>query len=181
MREFTDKEISYWLGFSATEMWDEFMPNLDDDTKAKCSKIIGDEMDSLVMAGKAKLYDGSEQALKTLKSSGYNLIFLSNCTNDYLKYHKKQFHLEKYFTGFYPAEKYGYIPKYEIFEYINADFSGDFIAIGDRFIDMELAEKHNLKAIGCGYGYGTAKELAYANVIIEDVSELSSAVENLDS
>ena len=30
-KEFTDKEISKWLGFSSIDMWNSFMPNLKED------------------------------------------------------------------------------------------------------------------------------------------------------
>lgn len=37
---------------------------------------------------------------------------------------------------------------------------------------MELAEKHNLKFIGCNYGFGKTDELLNANYIINNFNEI---------
>ena len=100
------------------------------------------------------------------------MIFLSNCKTDYMNVHKEYFHLENYFTGFFCSEQYGFIPKHEIFSAIQLRYNGDFVIIGDRFQDMEIAIKHNLKSIGCSYGYGNADELKTATNIIFDIGQL---------
>jgi len=82
------------------------------------------------------------------------------------------FHLDDYFSAFYCAEDFGFQAKHEIFGRIQKDIAGDFIVIGDRFHDMEIAQKHGLKAIGCGYGYGQAHELISADFIASSVDEI---------
>lgn len=55
---------------------------------------------------------------------------------------------------------------------IKRHFEGDFLVIGDRFHDMEVARVHHLKAIGCGYGYGSEEEFSGASVIAGAPEEL---------
>lgn len=171
-REFSDQDISYWLGFTAVEMWNCFLPNLPDDEKQKCSALIGGEMIHLINKGLAKLYPQTEDVLQKLKDLGYNLIFLSNCKKAYMEAHMKQFQLDRFFTSFYCSENFDFIPKHEIFHVIKADYPGDFIIIGDRFQDMEIAEKHRLESVGCLYGYGTHVELKSATWRIEKLSDI---------
>jgi phosphoglycolate phosphatase len=171
-KEFSDQEISYWLGFTAEEMWRSFLPNLPDEERQKCSTLIGAEMLRLISNGTAELYPKAEQVLQSLQDKGYHLIFLSNCKRAYMEVHIQQFQLDRFFSAFYCSEDFCFIPKHEIFPTIQSDFSGDFIIIGDRFQDMDIAKAHKLQSIGCLYGYGTPAELESAAFLIEDLSDL---------
>lgn len=173
------KKISYWLGFSAKDMWDSFMPNLPKEIKDKCSKIIGDEMLRLVKCNKAELYPDALNVLHQLKKLGYNLIFLSNCKHTYMEAHKQAFALDDYFCEFYCTEDYDFKPKHIIFETIKQKYYGEFIIIGDRFQDMEVAQKFGLKSIGCRYGYGSETELMYATYVVNNDYEISLCVKSM--
>jgi len=171
-KEWTDHEISRWLGFSSKDMWNAFMPDLPQSMKDECSGLIGDAMLRFVHDGKAQLYPHALETLQQLITDGYTLIFLSNCKRNYMLAHIEQFHLEHYFSAFYCTEDFAFQAKYEIFNTINRDFSGEFIIIGDRFQDMEIAEKHGLKSIGCSYGYGEKQELLYASATASSVEQI---------
>ena len=175
-RSFTDYEIGYWLGFSSNDMWRMFQPELEQEKRDICREIIGSEMGALAEAGEAELFPGAEEVLAGLKKSGYRLIFLSNCRRKYQQRHNKMFGLDRYFDHFYCAEEYDYIPKYEIFRKFRDKHDGDFIVIGDRFHDMETAEKNGLRAIGCAYGYGSLDELKAADIVVNSVCEIPEAV-----
>ncbi len=171
-KEFTDQEISYWLGFTADEMWKCFLPNLPEEEKKICSALIGQEMLRLIHTGLAELYPQAENILKNLKDAGYQLIFLSNCKHAYMDAHVKHFYLDRFFSSFYCSEDFGFVSKSEIFNTIKTNYPGDFIVIGDRFHDMEIAERHNLQSIGCLYGYGFRDELENATWCIETLSDI---------
>ena len=167
-----NNEISKWLGYSSRDMWNAFMPNLSDEEKAKCSSIIGESMINQVNDNKVKLYDGALEVLNYLNSKGYNLIFLSNCKIEYMNKHKKLFKLDNYFNAFYCTEQFGFIPKYEIFKVIKKKYTGEYIIIGDRIVDIEIATMHDEVSIGCSYGYGELWELYEASTLIDDIKEL---------
>lgn len=171
-KEFTDQEISYWLGFTAYDMWKSFLPNLPEEEKKKCSTMISKEMISLINMGKAELYPQAENILQKLKDLGYNLVFLSNCKHAYMEAHIKQFRLDRFFSVFYCSEDFGFIPKHEIFKTIKVNHPGDYIVIGDRFQDMEISEVYNLQSVGCLYGYGVPIELQYATYRIDNLSDI---------
>lgn len=179
-KEFTDQEISHWLGFTADDMWRCFLPNLPEEEKKKCSAIIGKEMICFINKGMAELYPQAENTLQKLKDIGYHLIFLSNCKHAYMEAHMKQFRLDRFFCAFYCSEDYDFIPKHEIFKTIKASYSGDCIVIGDRFHDMEIAEKHDLQSVGCLYGYGAPNELQHATYRINNLSDMLPLLQNID-
>ncbi len=173
-KEWTDNEISRWLGFSSKDMWNTFMPSLPQVIKDECSQIIADAMLRFVHEGKARLYPHATTVLQQLGEAGYNLIFLSNCKHNYMLSHISVFRLYDYFSDFYCTEDFDFKPKYEIFNTIKQNHIGEFIVIGDRFHDMEIAEKHGLKAIGCSYGYGEEWELSKATSVSSQVTDIVS-------
>ena len=172
-------EISSWLGYSGEEMWKRFLPELEQEYRENARRIIGKEMAESLDSGEAELFCGVKEVLTKLKEKGHTLLFLSNCRVRYQERHTQKFGIDKLFDVFYPAEKFGFIPKYEIFRQFRDDFEGDFIMIGDRFHDMEVAEKNNIFSIGCAYGYGNADELKNADVIVNDVREIPDAVNRI--
>jgi phosphoglycolate phosphatase len=90
--------------------------------------------------------------------------------------HCRQFGLNRFFAVCYCAEDYNWISKAEIFPDIRNHFDGTFAVIGDRHQDMELARKHDLKFIGCSYGYGSFGELDSANAIVQKPEEIPDAL-----
>ena len=179
-KQYTDREISYWLGFNSTDMWNNFQPDLEIEVREKARKILGKDMADRVRNGEGELFPHTEETLSLLKNSGYRLIFLSNCRRAYMNLHTSVFGLDRFFDRFYCCEDYNFIPKYEIFPEIRKNHGGEFIVIGDRFHDIETAVKNSLKSIGCAYGYGSPDELSSADIIVNDISEIPQAVKVLE-
>jgi phosphoglycolate phosphatase len=171
-KEYSDDDIKKWIGMDVKTMWNTFMPDIPHEYKDKYGDFIGKEMLALINEGKAMLYDGAEELLEQLKKYGYKLIFLSNCKRSYMEAHIRAFKLERFFDSFYCTEDYGFSTKYEIFNDIKLAYNGEFIVIGDRKSDIEVAEKHLLKSIGCTYGYGTLDELKTADYFANSPKEI---------
>ena len=171
-KEWTDKEISVWLGYTSTDMWNEFMPELKGCEKENTSKIIGKTMIDIIRRGNAVLYDGAIDVLSYLKNKGYSLIILSNCKTEYLELHNKIFSLDKYFDELICTQKFNYKPKYEVFNYIKDKYPSDYVVIGDRYHDIEIKKHHDIKAIACTYGYGKTEEFEIADILISNIEEI---------
>ena len=182
LRNFSDEEIGSWLGWSPKDMWNAFAPDLPDGLKEWSIKSVGRGMLQGIAAGNSELYPGTEEVLAGLRDAGHTLIFLSNCRHDYMEAHRREFDLDRFFSGFYCAEDYDQIPKPRIFEHIRADFAdrpegrNEYVAIGDRFHDMELAYAHGLRSIGCLYGFGEPDELKDATAKVESITEIPAVV-----
>ncbi|MBC2582362.1 HAD family hydrolase [Clostridium sp. DJ247] len=169
-----EEEISYWLGFGSKEMWQEFMPNLPEETKIQCRDIIAEEMKSRIEQGKAVLYDGALETLEYLKNKGYHLVFISNCRKYYRDSHDKLFNLSNYFQTMLCSEEYDFIPKYEILDKVKHNYPEEMAIVGDRKHDMEAGRKNGIYTIGCKYGFGLEVELQGADIIIYDISDLKN-------
>ncbi|PKM51193.1 MAG: HAD family hydrolase [Firmicutes bacterium HGW-Firmicutes-7] len=171
-KEWTNKEVSYWLGLSSKEMWEQFMPHIDEEMRKKASEIIGQELIKQIKLGKAKLFDGAIETLQYLKAKGYKLIFLSNCNSYYKEIHKSIFGLDRYFTELIGAQEFNYIPKSSILELVMQKYEPDMCIVGDRVQDINAGRMNGLKTFGCLYGYGLQNELEDADIKINNIIEL---------
>ena len=179
LRNFSDDQIAKWLGWSPRDMWNTFAPGLSDESKKESIARVGRGMLEGIEPGNCALSPGTEEALQELLDQGNTLIFLSNCRHDYMEACRKAFGLDRFFAGYYCAEDYDQIPKPQIFEHVRRDFGDnglEFVAIGDRFHDMELAYVHGLRSIGCLYGFGDPEELRDATARVEAVTAIPAVV-----
>lgn len=166
-REYTDEDVSKYLGVNAPDMWNDFMPELPDEEKNSASMIIGREMIEGVLGGKALLFDGITDVLTGLKQKGYRMIILSNCRHSYMEAHRKALELDRWFDDYFCAEDYNFIPKEKIFyDIINKYPDTDYIMIGDRASDFRVGKVHGIKTIGCAYGFGTEDERRLCDRIV---------------
>ena len=86
-RDFTDDEITKWLGYSAMDMWQAFMPELSVEDRVYYSKEIGQIMTEKIQNKQAVLYDGALETLAYLKNKGYHVLYLSNCGHLFMSHH----------------------------------------------------------------------------------------------
>ncbi|MBR5430386.1 MAG: HAD family hydrolase [Firmicutes bacterium] len=181
-REYTDEEVSVWLGVSAPDMWKSFMPQLADPIWQQASTIIGREMVQQIKEGQALLYPGIPEALEELRSAGWRLLILSNYRHAYMEAHREFFGLDRWFDGYYCAEDFGFIPKEDIYDKIAADYpQEEHMIIGDRDSDFRVGLTHGRPVIGCKYGFGTAEELLVCNAVIDSPAALPDAVRRLSA
>lgn len=173
-RQWTDDEVSYWLGYSSKDMWRQFMPELDEDIRNQASKCVGQEMLNQLSQGNAALYDGAIETLEYLKNKGYKLVFLSNCGIKYRNMNRDTFNLDQYFDNLVCSEEHKYIPKHQILSDIKDKYQEKMVMIGDRIHDMEAGIKNNIVTIGCKYGYGHEEEFKNADYVIENIKELKN-------
>lgn len=171
-RTYSDGEISRWLGYTKVDMWNSFMPELEESYKEKAGGIIGEEMRRLIRIGEAALYEGTVEVLEYLKSKRHKLMILSNCSEAYLLDHMDMFSLVQYMERCIATESYDFISKTEIVRsLIEGDPSG-YMIIGDRHHDIDAGLENGIRTVGCSYGYGTPEEYDRAEVVIGDIREL---------
>ena len=171
-REFRDEEITKWLVYSVQDMWNSFMPEFSQEKKMFYAGEVGRLMTEKIRHKEAVLYDGALETLQYLKDKGYYLLYLSNCGHAYMDMHADCFGLRNYFDHMYCSGDYDQKPKYEIFNVIKEEYPCEYLVVGDRFHDMEVARYHKVYTAGCIYGFGTREEIGDADVLLEDIRDL---------
>lgn len=178
--EISDETIKSWLGLNAADMWKSFAPSLPEKIREEASLIIGKNMVLEIESGNARWYEGAAETLTKLKKRGYEMYVLSNCKKIYAEVNYRIFHMSEWFKDFLSAESFGWIPKTEIMLDFSRKKPGEYVIIGDRDKDIMCAKACGGKAIGCSYGYGSSKELAGADFIIGDISNLPNVIDEIN-
>lgn len=179
-RRYTDEEVSVYLGMSAPDMWRTFMPQLPQALKDEASAVIGRAMIAGVKRGEAVLYDGIAETLRQLKAQGHCLLILSNCRVAYMDAHRQAEGLDDYFTDYFCAEQYNFIPKEQIFPLLAARYPDEhYCMVGDRSSDIQVGIVHHIPTIGCLYGFGSAEELSHADYTVHTPAEILSVTARL--
>lgn len=123
--------------------------------------------------GKGKLFDGTIETLEYLKSKGFNLALVSNCSSFYFNTVIEVFQLNKYIDNTQCIDDKKGLTKSKIIANLMSDLDCDIaIMVGDRFYDIEAGKENGCITIGCLYGYGVKSELKEADFIIDDISKL---------
>lgn len=178
-REFDDEWIGRWLGWTVRAMWEAFMPELPEPVWRKASRIVGVEMDAILAAGGGALFPGVPEMLDTLRAQGFELVFLSNCGEDYRDKHRDAFGLDRWISAYYCAGAFPGKAKWEIYRQVAERHARPHLMVGDRFHDIEVATKAAIPAIGCAYGFGERSELDAADVVVQSPTEIPDAVHRL--
>lgn len=179
-QDLSDDSVSRYLGVNAPDMWNDFMPELPEEVKKRSSRAVGREMIESVVHGDARLFDGITQSLDKLKSDGHKLAILSNCRTRYMDAHRKRFGLDRWFSDYFCAEDYDFIPKQDIYPEIVKRHGKAHIITGDRDSDFLVGTAHGIPVIGCAYGFGTEAERRVCDIVISSPYELPNAVKKLE-
>ena len=179
-RHITEAQMASNIGLTAKEAWGRLFPDIPWSVAKIGAERVAQLMDEAFENGTARLFPGVPDVLTTLKDQGHELIFLSNCRNAYLDAVRAAFGFDEWFERYYTAEQFNSAPKPVIFETIREEVEGPFIAVGDRYKDLELARAHNLPSVGCLYGYGTRDELEGATCLAATPQEIVGCVERIE-
>ena len=177
-RDWSDAEVGRWLGYNSRKMrqdlaadlteeeWREFQGHM-----VRISKTLADWKSS-------SLFPGVHRMLQVLMDEGHRLFILSNCRADYIEQQRELFGLDKYFDAYYCSGDFDWRQKFEIFPEIRGKFPGEFIIVGDRRQDIEIARRHDLRSIGCRYGYGDEDEIRDASVLVDSPREIPRIIQS---
>ena len=176
---FTRDELRWNVGLTAREAWAMIEPNLTWEQVQPSTEVVGDVMLAMMAAGQGGLYEGVPAMLDEVKEAGHTLVFLSNCGTRYKDAAREAYGLDRWFSAYYAAEENDWQPKERVFELICARFPGPYIAVGDRYKDIALADAHDLACVGCLYGFGAPEELATATCHAHRPHEIAGLIERI--
>ncbi len=171
-RVIPDDQIYQYLGYTAPQMWAMYNPNLDPTIRDHASALITKRMVQGMKEGKAALFDGALETLKSLKKRGYHLVFFSNCKINYMQAHAQMFGLDQVFDAMVCAEQHDFISKADILKKILKDHPQPAAIVGDRHQDMTAGVENGLVTFACDYGYGKEEELVDADIHLQSITDL---------
>ncbi len=169
-----DKErILKSIGMPSPEYFAALFPDLEPDVRAAIQKRIYELEGQLLAEGRGSYAPGAPDALVKLRKMGLKLGLASNCGQDYFQSNIEAFELGEYFDAMLCSGMRGYPEKAALLEELLGKFGSQrAMMVGDRCYDIDAAIKCGLVPVGCLYGYGTAGELADAELLIKSLNEI---------
>ena len=73
-QELRDEEICRWLGWQVEDMWTTFVPGIDEATWRTAAKMVADDMNKGLHAGRGALFPGVKEMLENLHAHGFERI-----------------------------------------------------------------------------------------------------------
>lgn len=125
-----------------------------------------------------EVYDGIENLLNALSSSGRKIILATSKPEEFAKRILVHFGLDKYFDFIAGATMdSSRVRKGDVIAYALSESgcsADNAVMIGDKMHDIQGAKEHGLASIGVLFGYGSKEELenAGADFIAETVEDI---------
>lgn len=160
-------------------LWQSFAELIGTDDKAEAQAAVGiyRERFSTIGLYENTPYDGIENALKRIKSSGYKLFVCTSKPKVFAERILVHFRLDGFFNRVYGSsldgthvEKDGLIAHLLTAEKLNPV---NTVMIGDRVYDIAGARANGIKAYGVSYGFGENGEFEEAEAVFGSPSELA--------
>jgi phosphoglycolate phosphatase-like HAD superfamily hydrolase len=161
------REYHEWLaGYCSSERVDAIIA----ETDRRELELIGE-------AG--QLFPGVPEMLEELRASGFRLAMSSNAPDDYFA---EVLDTQKLRGLFNPAYCRGtrFSSKGEIVSTILQEEPASlFAVVGDRSDDIESARAYGGFTVAVSYGFGTTRELAGADIVVDSANAITDAVKSL--
>ena len=132
-----------------------------------------------------EIYEGIEELLETLKSSGKSIVLATSKPEEFAVRILEYFKIDTYFDFIAGATMDGVRnKKSDVINYALEQFGvtdlSNVVMVGDRKYDILGAAQAGIDSIGVLYGYGDYKELKDANAtyIVENIADILPLIES---
>lgn len=169
-----DDEIAGRIGLPADEFYKSLLPNEYKHRYQELHASIFAAENRRIEAGETSLFPGVSEVLEELRSQGFRLGLVSNCTSGYLEASSKAHRLDTLFHARDCVGNHYARTKADVLQLqLQLLESRAAAMVGDRVHDIEAAHICGAFAIAATYGFGNANELADADGWIEDFRDLT--------
>ncbi len=168
------EKIKRLIGLPSYEFYPAMLPSKHKESWKVLHMHVGQAEEKRLMEGRGRCFDGVHRMLSDLKAKGYVLGCLSNASSRYFDAVLNECGLRDYFSKLsFLGEDFSR-RKVDVLKEWAREYGseGSIIYIGDRREDIEAAHGAGVGAIGVTWGYGSAKELEKADIVVDKVSDL---------
>ncbi|WKA56632.1 HAD family hydrolase [Planococcus shixiaomingii] len=163
------------MGVPLPIVWKTLLPNHSDETRAAANAFFHERLIKNIEAGNGALYPNVEALLHHLTSKGHPVFIASNGMPAYLEAIVKFYNLNRWVTELFSIAQISSMDKGDLVAEVVAKYGIENGAvIGDRLSDINAAKTNQLLAIGCRFDFAQETELAQADVVIDDLSEVKA-------
>ncbi|MDN4491974.1 HAD hydrolase-like protein [Ureibacillus aquaedulcis] len=164
------------MGVPLSVVWETLCPNFSKDVRQKSNELFQEKLNEMIRRHKGALYPNVILTLQTL-SSKYLLFIASNGYKDYLQTIVDTYDLNLIFKNIYSIQL---IPSGDKSELVKKVVEENKLikawVVGDRLSDFKAAKENGLISIGVNFDFAQEDELKQADIVINDIKELTTLI-----
>lgn len=163
------------MGVPLPKVWKELLPNHSPQIREEANDFFQERLIQKIENGNGALYPNVEEVFIHLKKAGHAIYIASNGLTAYLSAIVTFYRLNQWVTETFSIQQISSLDKVELVGTIIQKYGiVNGTVIGDRLSDINAAKMNKLTAVGCRFDFAQEEELAQADFVIEDLSELIS-------
>ncbi|WP_175615476.1 HAD family hydrolase [Piscibacillus halophilus] len=174
----TDTPIDHYreiMGVPLPKVWETLLPHHSQELKEYTDTYFLERLIENIKSGKGDLYPSVKEVFSYLKDRNCSIYIASNGLKEYLKAIVNYYGLDEWVTETFSIEQIDSLNKADLVKRIieKYDISKGTV-IGDRLSDIKAAKENGLVSIGCHFDFAQEEELAQADIVIDDLTELKT-------
>ncbi|QHJ71308.1 HAD family hydrolase [Planococcus halotolerans] len=161
------------MGVPLPQVWKELLPQHSLPVREEANDYFHERLIQNIESGKGALYPNVEELFTHLKEEGHAIYIASNGLTAYLSAIVAFYRLDRWVTETFSIQQIASLDKGQLVGTIIQKYGiKNGAVIGDRLSDINAAKTNHLTAVGCKFDFAQEEELAQADFVIEDLSEL---------
>ncbi|WP_370511075.1 HAD family hydrolase [Pseudobacillus badius] len=169
------------MGASLPEVWQALLPHHADSVRAQANDVFHERLIESILAGEGALYPHVKETFEQI-SQQFALYIASNGQTEYLAAIVRYYGLDRWIQRTYSIQEINSGNKSALVGKIKQNHGiTEGMVVGDRLSDIQAAKDNGFISIGCRFDFAQEQELAQADFIIEDLSELVSYLRSCSS
>lgn len=163
------------MGVPLPKVWETLLPHHSIEIRKQTDTIFLEKLLQNIHNGKGALYPNVREILTYLKENNYSIFIASNGLIDYLQAIVSYYELEQWVTETFSIQQISTLNKGDLVkEILQKHQIQQAVVVGDRLSDIQAAKDNGLTAIGCHFDFAQPEELAQADIVINDLTELKN-------
>ncbi|MFC7686567.1 HAD hydrolase-like protein [Ureibacillus sp. GCM10028918] len=164
------------MGVPLSVVWETLCPDFSQDDREQSNELFQEKLNEMIRRKKGALYPHVVMTLQSL-STKYFLFVASNGYEEYLQTIVDTYDLHHYFKNIYSIQLIPSGNKSELVKKVveENDLAKAWV-VGDRLSDFKAAKDNALTSIGVNFDFAQLDELKQADIVINDMKELTTLI-----
>jgi phosphoglycolate phosphatase-like HAD superfamily hydrolase len=163
------------MGVPLPIVWETLLPHHSLRLREEIDAYFLERLVTNIKKGKGALYPNVKEIFSYLKENDFSIYIASNGLTAYLQAIVEYYQLDKWVTETCSIQDIESLNKSDLVcRIIKKHGITRAAVVGDRLSDIKAAKENDLLSIGCNFDFAKDDELKQADIIIDDLIELTS-------
>ena len=168
------------MGVPLPKVWEALLPNHSKEEREQTDAYFLERLVENIKSGKGALYPNVKEVFSYLKKKNCSIYIASNGLTEYLNAIVSFYNLDNWVTETFSIQQIETLDKADLVKTILKKYDiKKAVVVGDRLSDINAAKENGLISIGCNFDFAQEDELAQADLVIDDLIELTTIVPKL--